>query len=104
MPAPLSGPDALGDPVDKEIGDFVLAEIPLAELLVIGPQPLAQLRDRRAREQERARLVSEGVLDVAHRKPPSQKLHRQVLQRRRATSPSTLGGGITLTAPIHGPA
>ncbi len=79
LPA-LPGTQPLGDAVDEEIGDVVLAEIPLDEVLVVRPQPLAQLRDRRARQQQAAPLVPEGLLDVAHRKPARQKLHRQVLQ------------------------
>ena len=44
----LAGPDPLGDAVDEEVDDVVLAQVTGGELLLIGPQPFAQLRDRRA--------------------------------------------------------
>jgi hypothetical protein len=40
--APLAGTDALGDAVDEQIGDVVLAQVAGGELLVVGPEPLAQ--------------------------------------------------------------
>ena len=67
--APLPRPDPLGNPVHEEVGDVVLRQVAARELLVIGPQPLAQLRDRRPGEQKSARLVLEGSDDVAHREP-----------------------------------
>ena len=65
--APLPRPDAPGDAVDEQIDDLVLAQVPARELLVVRPQPLADLRGRRPGEQQAAGLVLEGVLDVAHR-------------------------------------
>jgi len=51
------------------------------EFLVILPQPLADLADRRPRQQQPPALVLEGVLDVANGKPAGQHLDSQVLQR-----------------------
>ena len=39
-------PQTLGDPIDKQISDLVLAQVPLRERPVILPQPLPKLRDR----------------------------------------------------------
>jgi hypothetical protein len=72
--APLPGPDPLGDPVDEQIGDVVFAEIAGGEVLVVRPQPSTQLGDCRPGQEEPARLVLEGVLDVAYRKPACQHL------------------------------
>jgi hypothetical protein len=44
----VTGPEPLGDAVDEEVDDVVLAQITGGEFLVIGPQPFTQLRDRRA--------------------------------------------------------
>ena len=41
-----AGPQTLGDPIDKQIGDLVLAQVPLRERPVILPQPLPKLRHR----------------------------------------------------------
>jgi hypothetical protein len=60
------------------------AQIASRELLVIRPQPLADLRDRRARQQQPARLILESVLDIAHGKAAGQQLDRQILERLRA--------------------
>ncbi len=73
--------DAFGDAVDEQIGDVIFAEVPGRELLIVRPQPLADLRHRRARQQQPAALVLEGVLDVAHAETARQKLDRQVLER-----------------------
>ena len=51
------------------------------ELLVVRPQPLADLRDRRPRQQQPPALVLEGILDVTHAQSAGQHLDRQVLQR-----------------------
>ncbi len=45
----LARPDALSDTINEHIGDVILAQISGGELLVVGPQPLADLRDRRSR-------------------------------------------------------
>ena len=42
------GPDAFGNAVDEQVGDVVFAQVPACKLLVVRPQPLADLRDRRA--------------------------------------------------------
>ena len=47
--------------------DVVLAHVPARELLVVRPQPLADLRSRRPGQQQAAALVLEGVPEVAHR-------------------------------------
>ena len=39
-------PQTLGDAIDKQIRDLVLAQVPLRERLVILPQPLPKLRHR----------------------------------------------------------
>ena len=44
----LTGPDAFGNAVDEQVGDVVFAQVPACKLLVVRPQPLADLRDRRA--------------------------------------------------------
>ncbi len=53
--APLPRPDALGDAVDEQIDDVVLTEIARGEVPIVGPQPLAHLRDRRPGEQKPSR-------------------------------------------------
>ena len=45
----LARPDALSDTINEHIGDVILAQISGGEFLVVGPQPLADLRDRRSR-------------------------------------------------------
>jgi hypothetical protein len=79
--APLPGADPLGDAVDEQIGDVVLGEIARLEGLVVLPELLADLGDRRLRQQQPPGLVLEGVLDVAHRQAPRQHLDRQALER-----------------------
>ena len=79
--APLPGPKPLRDPVDEQINDVVFAQIAGDEVLVVRPQPLAQLGYRRPGQQQPPRPVLEGVLDVAYRKPTRQHLDRQILQR-----------------------
>jgi hypothetical protein len=82
--APLAGTDALGDAVDEQIGDVVLAQVAGGELLVVGPEPLPELRDRCARQEQPPGLVAKGVLDVAHRQAAGQQFHRQILERLSA--------------------
>jgi hypothetical protein len=65
--APLTRPKPLGDAVDEHVDDCVLGKITLGELFVSGPQPLGDLAHRRPRQKPSARLVGEGVLDVARR-------------------------------------
>jgi hypothetical protein len=79
--APLPGPDPLGDAVDEQVGDVILGEIAALEGLIVLPELLADLGDRGLRQQQPPGLVLEGVLDVAHREPPRQHLHRQALER-----------------------
>ena len=79
--APLTRPDALGNAVHEQVGDVVLRQIPLGELLVVRPLPLTDLGHRRARQQQPTALVPESILDVAHAQAPRQKLHRQALER-----------------------
>jgi hypothetical protein len=81
---PLARPQPLGDAVDEQIDDGVLGEIALAEILVFDPQPLGDLAHRRPRQKPLARLVGEGVLDVARRQAPRVKLDRQTLEFPRA--------------------
>lgn len=73
-------PDALGNAVHEEVGDVECAQIPGNEVLVVCPQPLADLRHRRSGQQQPSRLVLESIFDIAHRKPPRQHLDRQVLK------------------------
>ncbi len=68
-------------PVDEEVDDVVLREVAGGELLVVPPQPFAELGDRRPRQQQPAALVLEGVFDVPDRKPARQHLDRQILER-----------------------
>jgi len=77
----LPGLQPLGDAVDEQIGDLVFRQVTAGESLIVGPQPLAEFRDRRARQQQTTTLILEGVLDVAHRQPARQHLERQILQR-----------------------
>ena len=78
-------PQPLGDAIDKQIDDLVLAQVPLGERLVILPQPLPKLRYRGLRQQKPAILVLEGIFDVAHRQPTRQHLDRQILEPLRVT-------------------
>lgn len=73
----LPGADALGDPIDEQIGDVILGEIASLERLVVLPELLADLRNRRPRQQQPAGLVLERVLDVTHRQTSCQPLHRE---------------------------
>ena len=41
--APLAGADALGDAVDEEVDDLVLAEVAGREVLIVAPELLAEL-------------------------------------------------------------
>lgn len=43
--------------------------------LIVYPESITKLRDRRAREQETTALVDEDVFDVAHRQTARQKFH-----------------------------
>ncbi len=61
--------------------DLRLGKIALQEVLVFGPQPLGDLAHRRPRQKPPARLVGEGVLDVARRQAPRVKFDRQALER-----------------------
>jgi len=79
--APLTGADALGDAVDEQVDDLVLAQVPRGEVLVVPPQLLAELGHRRARQQPPPVVGAKGVLDVAHRQAPRQHLDGQLLQR-----------------------
>lgn len=65
--AALAGADALGDPVGEQVDNVVFAQIATDELLIVRPQPFAEFADGRARKQQPAALVTEGILDVAHR-------------------------------------
>jgi hypothetical protein len=92
-PAALAGPDALGDAVDEEVDDLVLAEVTGREVLIVGPELLAELRHGRARQQQPPALVPEGVLDVPDRQAAREQLDRQPLQRLGASLqvPADLG-------------
>ena len=57
----LARPQPLGDAVDEQIGDGVLGEIALAEVLVLGAKLLGDLTDRRPRQKPSARIVGERV-------------------------------------------
>ena len=59
--APLAGADALGDPVDEEVDDLVLAQVARGELLVVPPELLAEFGDRGPGEQQPAVVGAEGV-------------------------------------------
>ncbi len=61
----------------------MLGEIALADL-EFGPKPLGDLAHRRPRQKPPARLVGEGVLDVARRQAPRVKFDRQTLEFPRA--------------------
>ena len=92
----LPRPDALGNAVHEQVGDLVFAQVSDRELLIVGPQPLADLRLRSARQQQPPTLVPERLLDVAHAQAARQKLYRQVLKRlgdptgSRGSPPPTL--------------
>lgn len=73
--SPMKQAAVLGNTVDEEVGDVVLRQIALGELLIVHPRPLA--RDSR---QPRPALVPECVLDVAHIQAARQKLHRHVFE------------------------
>ena len=71
----------LGNPVDEQIDDLVLAPVLRRKFLIVFPEPLPEFGNRRAREQKTTALVGEDVFDVAHRQSARQKLHRQSLER-----------------------
>ena len=97
----LARADTLGDAVDEQIRDVVLAQVSRGEVLVVGPQPLTDLRHRCLRQQQSTGLVFEGILDVAHlithapiaRSPDPQGLAcvPSVLTDRRAERLDTAG-------------
>lgn len=67
----LTGADAFGDAVDKQIGDLVFAKIARGELLVVRPQPLADLADHGLRQsrQEHGYAEKELAISSAIREP-----------------------------------
>ncbi len=67
-------------PSTKRIADLVLAQVAAGEVLVVGPELLAEFRDGGARQEQPPALVPEGVLDVAHRQAAGQELDRQPFQ------------------------
>ena len=70
----------LGNPVDKQIGDLEFRQIAAGERLILRPQPLGDLADRRAAQQAAAIGVGKHRLDVARRQPAGIHLHRQGFQ------------------------
>ena len=77
----LDGHDDASGAVHEQAGDVVPAEVAGRELQTVLPQPFADLRDRRARQQQFALVVAERILNVAHAQAPGKHLDRQVLQR-----------------------
>jgi hypothetical protein len=73
----------LGDPVDEQVDDLELREVPADEGFVLLPQPLGDLAHRRAAQQAASVLIREQRLDVARREAARVHLHRQRLQVRR---------------------
>jgi hypothetical protein len=70
----------LGNPVDKQISHREFRQIAAGKRLVLGPQPLGDLADRRAAQQAAAIRTGKHRLDVARRQPAGIHLHRQALQ------------------------
>jgi len=78
--ARLAQMQPLGNPVDKQVGNFELRQIPGGECLIFRPQPLGDLADRRTAQQAATLRVGKHRLDVARRQPAGIHLHRQGLQ------------------------
>ncbi len=70
----------LGNPVDKQVSDREFRQIAAGKRLVLGPQPLGDLADRRAPQEAAAIRTGKHRLDVARRQPARIHLHRQSLQ------------------------
>ena len=70
----------LGNPVDKQVSDREFRQIAAGKRLVLGPQPLGDLADRRAAQEAAAIRTGKHRLDVARRQPARIHLHRQSLQ------------------------
>ncbi len=70
----------LGNAVDEQINHCELRQIAAGKPLVLGPQPLGDLADRRAAQQAAAIRTDKHRLNVARRQPAGIHLHRQALQ------------------------
>jgi len=79
--AALAGADALGGAVDEEMDDLGPAQVPRGELPALPPELPAELGDPRARPRRQPVVGAEGVLDVPHRRPSRQHVHRHPLRR-----------------------
>ena len=79
-PPPAAGPEALGSPVEKQVGDLKLRQIARREHLIFRPQPLGDLTDRGAAQQAAAGGIGKHRLNVAGRQLARIHLHRQSLQ------------------------
>ncbi len=74
------GVQPLRDPVDEEIRDRELAQIPGGEGFVLLPQPLGDLAHRRPTQETPPLAIPEGRLDVPRAQPPRIHLDGQPLQ------------------------
>src|SRR5690348_5163050 len=79
QPRAADRPKPIGDAVDEQIDHSVLSKIALAEMLVFYPKTFGDFAHRRPRQKPPARLVGEGVLDVA-RQAPRVEFDRQPLE------------------------
>ena len=70
----------LGNAVDEQINHCELRQIAAGKRLVLGPQPLGDLADRRAAQQAADIRTGKHRLNVARRQPAGIHLHRQALQ------------------------
>jgi hypothetical protein len=77
----LASTKPLGNAVDEQVDDPMLAEVSRRERLVLSPQPVRNLAHRRAAQQTTACIVGERVLDVPRRQPACIELDRQILER-----------------------
>ena len=107
-PPPAAGPEALGSPVEKQVGDLKLRQIARREHLIFRPQPLGDLTDRGAAQQAAAGGIGKHRLNVAGRQLARIHLHRQTLQllgaalhhfaSKPTTSPVRVAIGMTFSA------
>jgi hypothetical protein len=82
--ARLAQVQPLGDPIDEQVENVELAEIPAGKGLVLGPQPFRDLAHRRAAQQTPPALVGKQRLDVAHAQAARKGLDGKLFEHLRA--------------------
>ena len=70
----------LGDAIDEQVHQVMLAELATREALVVRPQAFRNLAHRALRQQALAVDIGERRLDVAHRQPARVHLNGQPLE------------------------